>query len=238
MSLIRDVITYANDCDLDAYILIIDQVKAFDRVDRPFLERVLKQFGFGPNLIKLVKTTNAFTTACIKANGKLSRNFNTTRGVRQGCPLSAPLYVIVAEVLAAAIRNDQNIKPIIYENEQCKVSQYADDTTLFLTSASSLQPLQQILQNYQQASKVHPEKCEGLWLGRNWGRTDSPGIYKWTNHSLCILGLDFGNANHSETVWPRKVESFKKTLRLWQYRNLSLKGRKIFINQLAFWERW
>ena len=47
--------------------------------------------------------------AKIKVNGYLSNNIPLKRGVRQGCPLSMLLYVLVIEILALQLRKNPNI---------------------------------------------------------------------------------------------------------------------------------
>ena len=46
----------------------------------------------------------------ISNNGWLSVPFTISRGIRQGCPLSALLFVIVAEIMAIKIRSLQTFK--------------------------------------------------------------------------------------------------------------------------------
>ena len=235
MSHIRDVINYANENELDAYVLTIDQMKAFDRVDRGFLMKTLRTYGFGEDFTHYVETLYRKTTSKIKANGYTSVAFELTRGVRQGCPLSALLYVLVAETLANAIRKNEQIVGIRIENEEHKLDQYADDTTLFLQGESSADALKETLKIYEKASgaKVHPGKCVGTWLGKNRGLPKNENIAQtWANKQK-ILGLYFGDVNVKSDVWEKPVDSFKKTLTLWFSRNLSLKGRKIVVNQLA-----
>ena len=43
-------------------------------------------------------------------NGSSGGYFKLNRGVRQGCPLSAYLFIIALETLACKIRKDPNIK--------------------------------------------------------------------------------------------------------------------------------
>ena len=54
-------------------------------------------------------------------------------GIRQGCPISAILYLFVAEVLALKIRNNKDTPGIkINEITEIKTIQHADDLTLSL----------------------------------------------------------------------------------------------------------
>ena len=55
------------------------------------------------------------------------------RGVRQGDPLSPFLFVTAVEILAIAIRNQENIKGIYIDDLETKLLPFADDTTAILT---------------------------------------------------------------------------------------------------------
>ena len=52
--------------------------------------------------------------------------------MRQGCPLSPYLFILIAEPLAHNIRTNVNIKGLTMNNHEMKLSQYADDTELFV----------------------------------------------------------------------------------------------------------
>ena len=234
-ALIRDIIDFSNDQNINAYILSIDQMKAFDRVDWNFMFKTLKRFNFGENFIQWVKLAYTDITSKIKVNGFISDGFALERGVRQGCPLSAPLYIITAEILAIAIRLNPEIKGIQIEDIESKLSQYADDTTLTLTGDGSIPALQRTTTQYEQASgaRVHPGKCKGLWLGSNRGRTDSPAGYEWLNSHLKLLGLHFGHGDLNKLNWKPRIESYTKILNMWRQRDLSMKGKRIVLSQLA-----
>ena len=60
-------------------------------------------------------------------NGHASDFFQFRRGVRQGCPLSGLLFVLTIEVLAQAIRQNENIRGLKINGIELKVSMYADD---------------------------------------------------------------------------------------------------------------
>ena len=69
-------------------------------------------------------------------NGWMSDCIKIERGVRQGCPLSPHLFGLSVEVVANAIRRDPSIKGISISQNDVKLSQYADDTTLILVDGS------------------------------------------------------------------------------------------------------
>ena len=69
--------------------------------------------------------------SCVTNNGHLSSFFKLSRGIRQGCPISALLFLLVAEVAAVLIRQSNDIHGIYVNEQEISMSQLADDTTLF-----------------------------------------------------------------------------------------------------------
>ena len=107
---VRDAIHYATVNNLPLAVLTLDQEKAFDRVEWEFLFCTLEHMGFRPSFCKWVQTLYSGVQCSVIVNGYLSEFFNLHRGVRQGCPLSPLLYVLVAETLAAILRACPRIK--------------------------------------------------------------------------------------------------------------------------------
>jgi hypothetical protein len=54
-----------------------------------------------------------------------------TRDIRQGCPISAILYIFVAEILALRLRNNVHITGISWQNSENEIKNihHADDLT-------------------------------------------------------------------------------------------------------------
>ena len=67
-------------------------------------------------------------SSCTINNGYTSEYFPLTRSLRQGCPLSPQLYLLLAEILAQKIRDNEKIEGITINNNEKKIGQYADDT--------------------------------------------------------------------------------------------------------------
>ena len=132
--LIRDIITYTKQKNNYFYLLQIDQEKAFDKIDRAFLYKTMEKMGFSPIFINFLKILYKQNTSMIINNGFLSPQVSLQRGLRQGCPLSLPLYVIQGQITKINIKNDTNIAGINIPNqkEETRISQYADDSKFFL----------------------------------------------------------------------------------------------------------
>lgn len=60
------------------------------------------------------------------------------KGVRQGDPLSPYLFIATVEILAIAIRKNNNIRGISIGDQEYKLVQYADDKTGILKDEESL----------------------------------------------------------------------------------------------------
>ena len=112
VAFLGDVVDYCSSSGRPGLILSLDQEKPFDRVDWSFLHSVLLSMGFGPSFCHWVQVFYCGVSSAVNVNGFISDFFPLSRGVRQGCPLSPLLYVLVVEVLACNIRADPNISGI------------------------------------------------------------------------------------------------------------------------------
>ena len=244
VSLLRDAITYANDTNTPLAFISIDQLKAFDRVSHSFLFKSLAKFGFGPQFIRWIKLIYKQVTSSVKTNGWLSAFITLERGLRQGCPLSAPLYIITAELMATHIRANPNIHGLTppNSNEETKLSQYADDTSFLLTDVSSIRHAFDTLALYERASgaRVNNSKCKGLWAGAFKHRTDQFLGFDWFNDYIPekILGLYFGNIDCTRLNLQPRITKITNTITAWSNRDLSFKGKTLVINGLLTSVLW
>jgi hypothetical protein len=101
-------------------IILLDDEKAFDKIQLPFMIKVLERSGIQGPYINIIKTIYNKTVANIKLNGEKLEAIPPNSGTRQGCSLSPSLYNIVLEMLARAIRQQKEIKGIQIGKEQVK----------------------------------------------------------------------------------------------------------------------
>ena len=123
---------YTQVKNIPGMILLIDFEKAFDTVSWDYLFRVMKLFNFGESIRKWVQVFYKNITTTINQGGNLSRWFSNGRGCRQGDPISPYLFLLCAEILAIKLRGNDKIKGIKIGDEMHLISQFADDTSLFL----------------------------------------------------------------------------------------------------------
>ena len=152
-----------------AYLLFLDFEKAFDKLDRKFLINALHKYGFGKNYIQWIEILYTDIQSCILNNGYTSLYFQITAGIRQECPLSALLFIIAVECLSIYIKNNNGIKGIIMGRVERKITQLADDTTLFLRDIGSIQITINALGLFYSASglKLNNSKTVVLPIGKN-----------------------------------------------------------------------
>jgi len=197
LSLLRDFVFHANSEQLEAFVVAIDQMKAFDRVNWKFLAKILETQNFPNLLLNWVKTLYTNIGSCVRINGHTSDPFIIYRGVRQGCPLSPILYTLFSEALNRCISCEtQIVGPRIF-NSKPLISQYADDTCIGAIGDQSIYAIFRSLYLFERASgaKINPDKSQGLWLGANRGRDDRPNNVIWTSESLNVLGIPIGAAS-------------------------------------------
>ena len=219
----------------------MDFQKAFDSLEWPFIQKVFKHYDFGPSLTKWLYVFYNDIQSCVVNSGWSSSFCSLNRGVRQGCPLSPYIFIICAEVLATAIRKDKKIKGISIKGDEIKISQYVDDTTLFLDgSKASLQESLRVLDRFSQISglKLNVTKTEVLWFGSLSGKTDvlfPERKLKWTTNKVKALGTYF--STKAEEAWKQnfqeKIEKpIRKLTENWSFRRLSLLGKVTVIKTL------
>ena len=124
-------------------MLFLDFQKAFDSVEWNFIFKVLEKFNFGESFIKWIKLMYTNPLFRVKNNGWLSKSSKMSKGIRQGCPASALIFILVTEILSTKIKQYDGIKgfEISDLSFDVKILQHVDDTTLPLADENSVKML-------------------------------------------------------------------------------------------------
>ena len=73
-------------------VICIDAVKAFDKIQHPFMTKTLKKMGIEGKCINIIKALYDKPTANIIFNGEKLKATPLRKGRRQGCSFSPLLF--------------------------------------------------------------------------------------------------------------------------------------------------
>ena len=233
LSLTKDIIRLNKEKHTSLYTLQIDQEKVFDKIDKNFLFKTMETIGFSNTFINFVKILYTNNTATIINNGYFSAPVHTKRGLRQGCPLSLPLYVIQAEVTNFNGNQDHTIKGI-------KISQYADDSNFYLKNQESVINVTKFFQKLSLATgaSINQEKTKILPINTdiiNTLQQTLPNLtIKGQYHTINILVITLCKDMKQTSLlnWQIMLQKLEKHIHKLSSRHLSLNGRAILLNTL------
>ena len=101
-------------------VISLDADKAFDKIQHPFMIKVLERSGIQGPYLNMRKAIYSKPLANIKLNGEKLEAIPLKSGTRQGCPLSPYLFNIVPEVLTRAIRQKRRSRGYKLERKKSK----------------------------------------------------------------------------------------------------------------------
>ena len=161
------------------------------------------------------------------------------RGIRQGCPISALLYLFVAEILAIKIRHNENIEGIKFKNSELEVKsvQHADDLTASVKNDISLLETIKTVEEFcnHAGSKINITKTECILLGPLKGQFDNIHGINVAKQSVKCLGIFLGHNKEECYVnnWMKIYHQIEKLFESWKTRKLTIFGKCCLINSLA-----
>lgn len=239
--LIYDILFETKQQEIPGLILSVDFQQAFDTISWKFIQKTLDYYNFGPSFKKWIRIFQNGAESCILQNGYLSGFFGLQRGCRQGDPISPYIFILCAEVLGYMIRKDNSIHGIVVNNNEFKLSQYADDTQIFLDGTEdSLQNTLNVLQTFYLMSglKINADKTKAIWIGsmnRSNVRLCHEYQLDWEQQPFKILGVTF--TPEVFDIWDHNsveiVKKIKLILNAWSKRKITLIGRVTVIKSLA-----
>lgn len=186
-------------------LILCDQEKAYDRVDRDWLFLCMRLFGVPQHITNFYRGFYQAITAVAQSMTGYTEAFELRKGVLQGDPASTILYSISLLPLLNAIEHDPStdvgwqssrLKACDGWTEPIKVPYlaYADDMAQFVTSEDGLKRIIELTEQYetQAGSRLSLEKTTIAWNGDqdhvpSWV-TNAP-FSAWTAEKARTLGV-------------------------------------------------
>lgn len=154
--------------------------------------------------------------------------------------MSALLYSLVAEPLGLKVKQEKGIKGIGIGEEENRIFQYADDTTLLVKDLESVKKAMEIVQRYCRGSgaKVNEDKTVYMRFGGATVLTEH-FTFKETKE-IKILGVLMGRDEKKAegTMWEEILGGIERRLTFWKMRTLTLKGKVLVLNVLMTSKLW
>ncbi|KAJ9686353.1 hypothetical protein PVL29_015315 [Vitis rotundifolia] len=234
----NEVLDYWKKRGVKGLICKLDIEKAYDNINWQFLMMVLQKMGFGTKWMSWMWSCISTAKFSILVNGVPAGFFPSSKGLRQGDPLSPYLFVMGMEVLSVLIRRAVEGGYI----SGCNIRRgngpaaiishllFADDTIVFCEAKKDyLTYLSWILMWFEAASglRINLEKSEVIPVGEV---EDVAGLAaelgcKAGQLPSVYLGLPLGAPNKSSYMWDGVEERMKWKLALWKRQYISKGGR-------------
>jgi hypothetical protein len=228
----------------NGYLAIkLNMSKAYDRVEWSFLEKVIRRMGFAERWIHLIMMCVTSASYSVLVNGDPVGLISTSRGLRQGDPISPYLFLLHAESLSSLLSQadmDGSIVgvPTSRKGPQINHLFFADDSLLFYKeSQKQWHRLSSLLNAYEKASgqQLNKEKT-GIFFSKN---TDSETRQKITR----VAGIPSSQRYDTYLGLPALVERSRiiafqgikervwRRLQDWKLNFLSQAGKEVLLKR-------
>ncbi|GMF37842.1 unnamed protein product [Phytophthora lilii] len=213
-----------------------DFAKAYDRVNRDYLFKVLERQGFGPKFMAWIRLMYKDSKCSLMLNGWAQAPLTPLRGVKQGDPLSPFRFDLCLVPLGNLLRKRQDLGISIGDGLKATVASFANDTVIFSKGKVELQKQLKLVNCYW---KLNQSKSVIMSLNN---RCPPPRINPLRSRQLGetvrYLGIPFGNCDTSLGLANDLDRKLTTKLRLWKGRAQTLLGRKLIVQTLILLLLW
>ncbi|KAJ0755575.1 putative RNA-directed DNA polymerase [Helianthus annuus] len=234
--ILNELIAWMKNSKKRGMFFKVDVHKAYDSLNWKFLDSIMQQMNFPPKWRGWVMSSVSSARASVLVNGSPTMEFNCSRGLRQGDPLSPFLFLLAMEALTGIMKKAMSIG--LYQGIKCTSNGpllshilYADDV-IFLGewSIENSSNLRRLLRCFYMASglKVNLAKCSVFGVGVNQQDVDNMANLlgcKSGNLPFKHLGLVVGANMNLTKNWKPVIDIFRNRLAIRKAKQLSYGGR-------------
>eukprot|EP00253_Pinus_taeda_P004952 PITA_04952 len=229
---------------LKSILLKIDLSKAFDRVSWLYIKMMLIHLGFPIPFINWIMACISSPSFSILINGSASHFFHSERGLRQGCPLSPLLFLLVMEGLSRLIISATRNGTIrgLKISEECFITHllFVDDVFILLDrSTRDTTTFSHILSLFSKETGMEVNKGKStITLSRTSVDESQRALQAFPfnihpiDRGLKYLGFWLKPICQRIADWTWLIAKLEKRLTCWSYRYISTAGRLILIKSV------
>jgi hypothetical protein len=226
---------------IKSLVMKLDLKKAYDNIDWDYLRLTLITVGFGVQLTNWIMCCVTTTNFTVLINGEATEYFKSGRGLRQGCPLSPYLFILIMEGLSLMLKRSISEGKItgIKVSKFIKIVHllFVDDVLLMTrASPSEWRVISDILQYFCVVSGlcINNSKTTVHYGGLEEAELTPfkeflPFSFVELISGFKYLGyyLKLGASKTEDWIW--LVSKLEKKIGLWLNKWLSLGGRYILV---------
>jgi exonuclease III len=225
-----------------ALMVLCDFQKAYDTIDRRFLYKICTKLQMPDTICRWISLILANTRNRVYASSHISSYRTFIAGIRQGCPVSPLLYLLVAYVLHLTIQ-ESNIGltincPISIPPPHChpqppepihlNIIQYADDSKIYLKDQDQVPTLLAVLENFAAATGQHLNKEKTHVLGIGAIPQDLPDDFHGLQRVQIakVLGIGIQEGIKPPIVdWEKKLNCLERYAQVVRANPISIFGK-------------
>ena len=132
------------------HLLFLDWKQAFDSIDHPAMIAALRRFGVSENILQVISSLYDFPSFTVRGMHGMEAQGEVQSGIRQGCPLSPYLFIIVLSVIFHDVDQAMLTQGVPGNTWSAGHSifdlEYADDTLLMSLTTPQLQSILKIIE--------------------------------------------------------------------------------------------
>ncbi|XP_019094392.1 PREDICTED: uncharacterized protein LOC109129866 [Camelina sativa] len=224
-------------------MLKVDLRKAFDSVRWDFVISALRAIQVPQRFIDWVYQCISTPTFTVSVNGCNGGFFKSSKGLRQGDPLSPYLFVLAMEVFSKLLQSRYDAGYIHYHPQALDPSishlMFADDVMIFFDGGhSSLHGICETLDDFASWSglKVNRDKSQLFHAGLNTNECNEIVAYGFPQGTLPIryMGLPLMHRKLKIAEYEPLLEKLTSRFRSWATKSLSFTGRLQLISTVIF----
>ncbi|MDA8583201.1 reverse transcriptase family protein [bacterium] len=183
---------YAESSGEGLIFVFLDWEKAFDKINHHRLIEALERLNIPTKVINVIKALYSQPSFRVSKDNEHSEFKQQLSGIRQGCPLSPYLFILVMSVMFYDIHSEvgESIKEGLIKGFDESEILYADDTMLVLKNDTSINTLLQAIgkESAYYGLRLNKTKCEYISMNTECSIQFSDGSLMKNGKPVTYLG--------------------------------------------------